>query len=155
MNKKIALVGIASLLFVASAFALVQETEEEGEGWGFGGMRNGMFGYMAGPKVNEKLGLSEDATREEVKSAMLEDLGLGEDATKEEVRKAMYEKKAAMFEEKMQVIAEKLGLPNTATAEEIHAAMQKWREENRVLCGDCQGKMKGKGFGAGFHGLWP
>ena len=150
MKKKFAIAGIAAFLLVCSAFVFAQPNGE-GNGWGFAGLRNGMFGYMAKPDIKENLGLEEDATREEVKAAMLENLGLTEDSSKEEIRDAIKQKKIEMKEQVMEQIKEKLGLPSDATQEEVHDALQEWREENGVLCGACQGKMKGKGFGPEFH----
>ena len=138
-RNKVLGVGIAALLIVGLAWGINAATQESegcpylGEGKGLG--QKG--GFRTG--IKEKLGLSEDATRGEMKAVGLEELGLSEDATKEEVMEAMFQKKLevlgltegstirefrdAMQEQKLSMMREKLGLSEDATDQEIKDAL--------------------------------
>jgi len=75
--------------------------------------------------ITEKLGLSEDATSEEIQDA----------------RQAQREQRRTQFMEKAK---EKLGLAEDATSEEIQEAMQQHREENGGLMKRAQSKVHSK-----------
>jgi len=137
-NKLIG-VGIAALLIVGLAWSINAATQKRegcpylGKGKGFG--QKG--GFHAG--ITKKANLHEYATKEKFKAAGLEELGLSEDATKEEVMEAMFQKKLeklgltedstirelkdAMKEQKLSMMRKKLGLSEDATEEEIKDAL--------------------------------
>lgn len=134
MEGKNLLVGIAALLVfgavLVSSIGVYENGEQpcNGKGMGFRGLgegkRFGQLGNLSGGQgraaMLEDLGLSEDATKEEIMEAMfqkkLEKLGLTEDSTIGELREAMQEQKLSMMREK-------LGLSDDATDQEIKDAL--------------------------------
>jgi len=67
------------------------------------------------------------------KSSFIENLGLDEDATKEEIKAALIQKHDTFKSDKLQAINDKLGLDEDATDEEIKEAWIAWKEENKGL----------------------
>lgn len=137
-NKLIG-VGIAALLIVGLALAINAATQGE-EGYPCLGKGKG-FGQKGGfhARIKERLNLPKEATRMGVKAAGLEELGLSEDASKEEIMEAMFQKKLekldltedstigelreAMQEQKLSMMRKKLGLPEDASEEDIKDAL--------------------------------
>ena len=131
-NKLIG-VGIAALLIIGLAWGINAATQEN-KGCPFSGKKGG---FHAG--IKEGMNLPKDATMEKVKAAGLEELGLSEDATKEEIMEAMFQKKLeklgltedstigelreAMQEQRLSMMREKLGLSEDASEEEIKDAL--------------------------------
>lgn len=63
------------------------------------------------------------------KSVWLEKLGLSEDASEEEI----WEAKKSKLEERHFNIIEKLGLPEDASDEEVQAALEEWKENKNFF----------------------
>jgi hypothetical protein len=104
MNKKVLGIGILVLVvFSVFVYAVPSETNNE-----FHGLEN-CDGFRE-MKLQRFANMDKEAFHEQ----RIADLGLSEDATREEIREAMHEKR---FSE----MREKLGLPN-ATEEEIREA---------------------------------
>ncbi len=135
-TEKILVLGFAALLVTGLALA-----------GGFGGW--GIGGAGCADRMGE-LGLSENATREEVREAVwqkkLSDLNLTEDSTVGELREAMearMQQTRERMQERHQEMLGKLGLDEESTPEEVREAMKQYREDNPD---DCPCKMK-----RGFH----
>gem|GEM_PF-1311691 len=117
---------------------------------GKGFMMGGHRGMGPGANLGE-LGLSENATRQEIHKAMWEkrlaDLGLTESSTIGEFRQAMQTQRQAMqaqMQEKYTEMLGKLGLDSDATPDQIREAHKAYCEENPD---DCPTKL---GFRGGF-----
>jgi hypothetical protein len=154
MEKKqmIFVVGIAALLVLGLVMA-VNATEQGKAGFLGGGCLGGGFGMhmrQGNTTFFGSLGLSENATREEINDAMwakqLKDFGLTEDSTLGEYRQAVRAKMQANPQERMQKMRESLNLPENATQEDIQNLMKQRREENK-------GTFQGRGHRPGF-GMW-
>ena len=139
MERKNILVGLAALLVFGALLVTSLGTQEE-EGCPFAGkeFRGKCNGEESCPFAGKDLrGKGELAG--EGKAAMLEKLGLGEDATREEVREAMFQEKLdkmgltedstiremkdAMYGHRLSMMREKLGLSEDATEEEMKDAL--------------------------------
>lgn len=144
MRKNILLgllaLAVVGLIFVGYSTADNSDREvmdgKPGLHRGFGMMDRGMMmgGGIDHPGLIEDLGLSENATPEEVSETVwqkkLSDLGLTEDSTVRELREAMKSK----TQEKHQEMLEKLGLDEDATPEDIRETQKAYCEENPDDC---------------------
>ncbi|MFH0860641.1 MAG: hypothetical protein V1921_05525 [Candidatus Altiarchaeota archaeon] len=148
MERKIGIVALMALL----AFGLVvavnatDDAEDAGKrGFLHRGPCMGEKQGMNATALLEGLGLSENATPDEVREALwqkrLEGLGLGEESTVGEFHAAV----KAEMQERRQEMLEKLGLGEDATPEEIREARKAYCKENPD---DCPKRMRG-GFGRG------
>jgi len=145
-KTKLLAVGLTAVL-VFGLVTAVNATEDEGEHGRRGLLKKAFkFGQKQGEhKANllNDLGLSENATREEIRDAIwakkLTDLGLTEDSTIGEYRDAM---RAKMDEKHAEMLAQ-LGLDEDASIEELRDAKKAFCEENPD---DCPRKRMG-GFG--------
>ncbi|MBD3388376.1 MAG: hypothetical protein GF416_04805 [Candidatus Altiarchaeales archaeon] len=151
-KTKLFAAGLAALLVLGLVVA-VNATEAAGGSKGFS-----RHGFMKGhePVNLEELGLTEDATREEIREAMwekrLSDLGLTEDDTIGEFHiavKARMEERHQEMEERHSEMLSKLGLGEDATHEEIMEAHHAYCQENPDKC---PGKMGGGFPGRGMRG---
>lgn len=152
-NKNKALVaGMTALLvlgFVAAANAV---TNEQGKGMrGPGKQGHGMHGEDRAD-IMEELGLTENATPEEIRDAhwqkKLADLGLTEEDSISEFQEAV----KAKHEERHEEMLTKLGLGEDASREDIREAHKAYCEENPDECPEKRGRGFGRGGpGRGFH----
>jgi hypothetical protein len=114
MEKKFLVVGFAALLIIGFVAA--------------GASR----GFRERPDL-EELGLSEDATPQEIQEALfqkrLSDLGLTEDSTIKELKEAVEANRRAMWEERLSKLKEKLGLLEDASEEDVKEALKEKRGE--------------------------
>ena len=126
--------GLIGLLVIGLAFGASAAVEDIG--------KKGRFGEMLGEKMHAnnmtreqmhqermaELGLSEHATREEVRDALwadrLEDLGLTEESTLAEFRDAMQ----ARHEDQLSQLKEELGLSEDASPQEVREALRETGE---------------------------
>jgi hypothetical protein len=63
---------------------------------------------------------------------LMEKLGLSDDASEEEIHDAWKEKKMQWYEQNREKLLEKLGLPEDATDEEVKEALQEWKNNNHT-----------------------
>lgn len=152
MKKRVVILsGLALILLlsVAVVFAQGMQNKEgsfkQGE---FFGKKHRMLGDGFSPKFNGEFGPPRNIYREETKATIIENLGLTEAATKEEIKEAFKQKREEMRLQQLQEVKEKLGLSSDATEEDTLNALQEWREENRVLIGF--GKYMAEGHFNGF-----
>jgi len=147
------LIGGAVALMVVGLVMAVNVTQQGGKFPGMGWMRGGGSQRMhqGNQSLMASLGLSDNATREQVSDAMwekqLKDLGLTDDSTMREYRQALEAKMQAASDERDKQLKEKLNLPANATQEDVQNAMQQWRNDNKNL-------LEGKGSrpGPGMRG---
>jgi hypothetical protein len=78
--------------------------------------------------ITQELGLSENATREEIGEALwnkrLSELGLTQDSTIGEYREAVKAERQEMREQRIREMREKIGLPENATMDDIWTAFK-------------------------------
>ncbi|MFH1721250.1 MAG: hypothetical protein ABH950_01450 [Candidatus Altiarchaeota archaeon] len=151
---KILAVGLTALLAFALASAVnANGTIGEKGITGFakhGFMRGGPIGGLDKAATLKELGLSEDATREQVQEARwqksLSDLGLTEQSTVGQFHAAMKAQMQERHVEMLDSLKEKLGLPADATEEQVQAGLQEKR---------ANGEGKGLGIRRGRGGRMP
>ena len=160
-TRKIMVFGalVAFVLLVAGLVMAVNITQKGAYSNGKGCKQGGWNKHLPPGNLTlmDNLGLSENASREQVRDALweksLKDLGLTEDSTLKEYKQAIDAKmktlqseRAANMTEKLSNIKEKLGLSENSTKDEVTTAMNKWREENKNTT-------LGEGHGYGRHGF--
>lgn len=139
MNKKIAIVSLFVIFILAgTAMVMAENTTEDTDtitDCPFAKIRHG-FGMIG--KNSENLEMrnfdSENMPNfEAMHRNMAEKLGLSEDATSEEIQDTMQEQRLQRRVQFMEHTKEKLGLDSDATSEEIQEAMKEYRESNENL----------------------
>ncbi|MFH1126008.1 MAG: hypothetical protein V1703_02680 [Candidatus Altiarchaeota archaeon] len=139
-KKKILVVGAVFLLIFGLIIAVnaVQGIGKEKKGIIKGGcMQWGGQKFANKTIMPDKLGLPENATREQISDAIwekqLKDVGLTENSTLREYKQTIEAKMKADQQDRSQKIMEKLNLPANATQEDVMNAMKQWHEENKYM----------------------
>jgi len=135
MKKKFLVVGFAALLIIGFVAA-------------------GAASYLKEMPNLEELGISEDASPQEIRDALfqrrLADLGLTEDSTIKELKDALGKERQKRWGERLTELKEKLDLPEDASEEDVKEALREKR-------GECEEFYPRRGFRGrrmmGFLGL--
>ncbi len=152
MKKRVVVLsGLALILLLSAAVVFAQGTQNKEGSFKHGeffGKGHRMLGDGFSPKFNGEFGMPRNIDRKETKATIIENLGLTKNATEEEIKEAFKQKREEMRLQQLQEVKEKLGLSSDATEGDRLKALQDWREENKVLIGF--GKYRAEGHLNGF-----